>query len=87
METSLNALHGELVAIGAAIGANCEPCLKFHVRKARTLGVADEQLRSAFAVARAVKETPARHIAQAAERLLDPENRASPEPPASGCCE
>jgi AhpD family alkylhydroperoxidase len=86
MENNLNALHEELVAIGAAIGANCEPCLKFHVQKSRTLGVADEQLRAAFAVAQKVKDTPARHIAQAAERLLASENRASAAPSASGCC-
>ena len=29
----------ELVAIGAAIAANCEPCLKYHYREAKQLGV------------------------------------------------
>ena len=29
----------ELVAIGAAIASNCEPCFRFHFDKARKLGV------------------------------------------------
>ena len=31
----------ELVAIAAAIGANCEPCLKYHFDQARKLGVSN----------------------------------------------
>ncbi len=32
----------ELIAIGASVTANCQPCLKYHVGKAREFG-ADEQ--------------------------------------------
>jgi AhpD family alkylhydroperoxidase len=34
-----SAAVNELVAIGAAIAANCEPCLKYHYRAAQQLGV------------------------------------------------
>jgi AhpD family alkylhydroperoxidase len=34
-----SAAVNELVAIGAAIAANCEPCLKYHYREAQQLGV------------------------------------------------
>lgn len=86
METILSKEREELVAIGAAVAANCEPCLVYHVRKAREAGLADDQLRAAIAVARAVKETPARLIIEAAERLLDRVDERSPEPVKTGCC-
>ena len=76
----------ELVAIGAAVGANCEPCLRYHLQKAREAGLTDGQLRAAVAVARTVKETPARLILQMADRLLVPGDPTSPEPAKAACC-
>jgi AhpD family alkylhydroperoxidase len=29
----------ELIAIGASVGAHCQPCLTYHVEKARELGM------------------------------------------------
>jgi AhpD family alkylhydroperoxidase len=86
MEASLATDQKELVAIGAAIGANCEPCLKYHAQKAREAGLTDTQLRAAVAIARAVKERPARLILEAADRLLGSGERSSPEPAKAGCC-
>ena len=34
----------ELVAIGAAIAANCEPCFKYHCAKAKKLGVSKDDI-------------------------------------------
>ncbi|MEX2603834.1 MAG: arsenite efflux transporter metallochaperone ArsD, partial [Gracilimonas sp.] len=34
----------ELVALGAALASNCESCLKFHYKKAKDLGLADEDI-------------------------------------------
>lgn len=62
----------ELVAIGAAIGSNCEPCLKFHFAEARKLGVGAADLRRAVELAQKVKEAPARAMLELAQRLLDP---------------
>jgi len=61
----------ELVAIGAAIGSNCEPCFKFHYDQARKLGVEDADMRRAVDLARKVKETPARAMLELASRILD----------------
>ena len=61
----------ELVAIGAAIGSNCEPCFKFHCDQARKLGVEDADMRRAVDLARKVKETPARAMLELASRILD----------------
>ncbi len=38
----------ELVAIGASVGAHCQPCLTWHVAKARELGIDDELIREAI---------------------------------------
>ena len=61
----------ELVAIGAAIASNCEPCFKFHYDKARKLGVSDADMRRAVDLAQRVKETPARAVLDLASRYLD----------------
>lgn len=38
----------ELIAIGASIGAHCQPCLTFHVDKARELGISEDDIRAAI---------------------------------------
>lgn len=38
----------ELIAIGASIGAHCQPCLAYHVEKARELGINDEEILAAI---------------------------------------
>jgi len=60
----------ELVAVAAAIGADCEPCLRYHCEKARKLGVEPEELRQAVITAQRVKGAPARMV-ELASRLLD----------------
>lgn len=82
----------ELVAVGAAIASNCEPCLEYHVGRARELGVPDSDIAQAVKTARRVKETPARMILRLAEELLG--TRAQPKTTKSlplvgsngGCC-
>ena len=86
MEATLSKEQEELVAVGAAIAANCEPCLKYHFRKAQEVGLTEDQLRTAVTVAQHVKETPARLILEAADRLLGPGGRPVPEPAKAGCC-
>jgi AhpD family alkylhydroperoxidase len=60
----------ELVAIGAAVAGNCIPCVKFHIAKARTLGVGDEDMARAVAIGVAVKQVPAKEILDVADVLL-----------------
>lgn len=85
MQTTLAKAQEELVAIGAAIAANCEPCLTYHVRAAREAGLTDAELQAAVVVARRVKEMPARLILEASQRLLA-SGEASPAAARSGCC-
>jgi AhpD family alkylhydroperoxidase len=60
----------ELVALGAALACNCGPCLHYHYREAKKLGISDDDIRSAFDMAAAVKQTPARNAQELSERLL-----------------
>jgi len=72
----------ELVAIGAAVAAGCEPCLKYHVDKARKLEVSDADMREAVEMAVKVKAVATSNMAKLAERLLHAEETA---PVAAGC--
>lgn len=60
----------ELVALGAALACNCEPCLRHHYREAKKLGIGDEDIRAALDLAAMVKQTPASNAHNLAERLL-----------------
>lgn len=46
----------ELIAVGASVAANCQPCLQFHLSKARESGAEDEELAIAIATAKAVRK-------------------------------
>ena len=71
-DSLLTPVAAKFVAIGAAIGANCEPCLCYHVREALELGISAADIAQAVALAAHVKETPARNILKLAERLTQP---------------
>ncbi len=73
----------ELIAIGAAISANCEPCFKYHYDKARKLGVSVEDMTAAVNTAHSVKQAPAQAILKLADRFLHGEFAPKPE---SDCC-
>ena len=45
----------ELVAVGAAITANRQPCLEYHTTKARELGIGDDDILEAVKVAQQVR--------------------------------
>ena len=62
----------ELVAIGAAIAANCEPCLRYHVRAAAKLGVAAGDVARAVELAAKVKDVPHRAVLALAAHLVQP---------------
>jgi len=66
---SYSPIAAEYVALGAAIGANCEPCLKYHVAAALKVGITLPDIAKAVAMAAKVKETPARAILKLAEQL------------------
>ncbi len=82
---ALTAQQEELVAFGAAMAANCTPCLRSHFGKALEAGLTLAQLEAAVSVARAVKATPTRDIDEA-WRELQGAGSARPAPAQAGCC-
>ena len=73
----------ELIALGAAIAASCEPCFKFHYEKARKLDVRVEAMREAVRIGEAVKSASAKNILGLADRMLGAEE---PKAAKSACC-
>jgi AhpD family alkylhydroperoxidase len=75
----------ELVAIGAAIAANCEPCLKYHYHEAQQLGASKADMARAAEMGAKVKDSPHQAILKLADRLTGATlSRSSAEPDA--CC-
>lgn len=73
----------ELIAIGAAMASNCEPCFRYHYDLARSLGVSREDMREAVDVALAVKASPHRKVLDTAQRYL---SEGSPSVPGNADC-
>jgi AhpD family alkylhydroperoxidase len=46
----------ELIAIGASVTANCQPCLQYHVSKAMENGAEEDEIREAVSVAKMVRK-------------------------------
>jgi hypothetical protein len=76
----------ELVGIGAAVAANCEPCLKFNLPEAERNGVSPKDIGRAVAVGVKVKDTPHRKIMSLVERFTHPQPETPAAPAASPCC-
>jgi arsenite methyltransferase len=75
----------ELVAIGAAIAANCEPCLKYHYREAQLVGVSKADMSHAVEMGAKVKDSPHQAILRLADKLTGANlSRPSTEPDV--CC-
>jgi AhpD family alkylhydroperoxidase len=78
----------ELIAIGAAMGANCEPCLKYHYNEARKLGVSRQDMAAAVELADRVKRAPAENMRTLADKLLGTSLSTDPpvDPNPGSCC-
>ena len=75
----------ELVAIGASIACNCDPCFKYHFREAMNLGVPRADVALAVATARKVKEHVAELMLKTAGEQLAAARETGPQP-GSCCC-
>ncbi len=64
--SELNHRERSLVALGAAIAANCIPCIEFHVPEARIAGLSDSEIRAALEIADRVRRVPAGLVMQTA---------------------
>lgn len=60
----------ELVAIGAAIGSNCETSFEHHYNEARKLGVSQDDIHLAVEMAQSVKDKAALSIWELAQKYV-----------------
>lgn len=64
----------ELIAIGASITANCQPCLQYHVTKALENGADEQEIKEAVDVGGMVRKGAASKMDKFASSL----NQAAP---------
>jgi len=76
----------ELIAVGAAIGANCHPCLQHHVAKAREQGIPDGEIAEAIEAGKAVRKGAQGSMDKLANELLGERRAASPQATADCGC-
>jgi AhpD family alkylhydroperoxidase len=69
--TDLTSREIELVAIGAAMGSNCVPCIEFHIPEAHKAGLTAAQIREAIQYADKVRQAPAQKVLETARRTMD----------------
>jgi AhpD family alkylhydroperoxidase len=67
---TLTTTERELVALGAALGSNCVPCIEYHVPEARKAGLTDRQIREAIHLADKVRQVPARKVLDVAVGMV-----------------
>jgi AhpD family alkylhydroperoxidase len=76
----------ELVALGAALGSNCVPCIEYHIPQARKAGLTDPEIHAAVQQADRVRQVPARKVLEAALNLLPQAPGQPPSAsPGAGC--
>jgi AhpD family alkylhydroperoxidase len=86
---SLNEHTKTLIAIGAAIASNCEPCFRHHYDLGRKLDISREDMLEAVNTALAVKATPHKKVVETAQKYLAAEGDTTSNPCACGsgdCC-
>ena len=76
----------ELIAIGASVTANCQPCLEYHVAKARENGAEEEEIKDAITVGKIVRKGAAGKMDQYASKMFkDPTATPDAVKHVSGC--
>jgi AhpD family alkylhydroperoxidase len=70
----------ELIAIGASIGGNCLPCLRYHFAEALANGCSLDEISEAIELSKTVKERPMKDIYRLADELLLRERQTTPIP-------
>jgi AhpD family alkylhydroperoxidase len=78
--TTLDARTRELIAIGASIGGNCLPCLRYHFAEARKLHCTLEEINEAIELAKTVKQRPIDDIYKLAADLVARERESEHNP-------
>jgi len=62
----------ELIAVGASITANCQPCLQYHISKALENGANDSEIQDAIDVGKMVRRGAYAKMDKFADSVLIP---------------
>lgn len=73
----LSARDRELVALGAAMGSNCVPCIEYHIPKAREAGLSDSEISEAIRLSDRVRQVPARKVLEVALQMVSASSAGS----------
>jgi len=65
----LDANIKELIAIGASVSANCHPCIKYHIAKAREMKIDEAEIQQAAEVGQMVRKGAAGQMDELIEEL------------------
>ena len=71
----------ELIAIGASVTAHCQPCLTYHVNKAKELGLGQEEIHNALEVGYMVQKGAMSEMKKFSTSLI-----GQPTPQEKRCC-
>jgi AhpD family alkylhydroperoxidase len=71
----------ELIAIGVSIGSHCQPCLTYHVNRAKEIGISDDMIRAAMDVGHMVEKGSMVAMRNFAQGVLD-----TPAQKGLACC-
>ncbi len=77
----------ELIAVGASVSANCQPCLENHSEKALELGADAEEIAEAIEMGKRIRRGVATKMDQFISELGKPASCCRPaKDPSFGCC-
>ena len=82
----LNDREQSLVALGAALAANCIPCIEYHIPEAQKAGLDAAEIKEAVQIAHKVRRVPARMVMQSALARIDASPADPHETAGAGCC-
>jgi 4-carboxymuconolactone decarboxylase len=60
----------ELVALGAAMGSNCVPCIEYHIAESKKIGLTEPEIHAVIQHADKIRQVPAKKVLQTALSLL-----------------
>lgn len=75
---------GELIAVGASVTANCQPCLQYHVRQALESGADEQEIADAIEIGKMVRKGAAFYMDKFAANL-NPQTSLTSVSTAEGC--
>jgi len=75
----------ELIAVGASVTANCQPCLQYHVNKALESGADEQEIAAAIEVAKMVRKGAISNMDKFASSVFK-SAEATADVSEKGCC-